>query len=75
MATIESHRDDKSVEYRHGGEEFIYVMAGDLELTLGGKNPRPQKKEACIYFNSDIPHTLKSLLNEPTRCLVMLYTV
>jgi len=74
MVTIESHRDHKPVEYRHEGEEFIYVMAGDLALTLGGK-VHVLKKEECIHFNSDIPHKLKSLSNEPTRCLVMLYTV
>jgi quercetin dioxygenase-like cupin family protein len=33
------------------------------------------KKGESIHFNSDIPHKLKSLSNEPTRCLVMLYTV
>lgn len=32
-------------------------------------------KGESIHFNSDIPHKLKSLSNEPTRCLVMLYTV
>jgi electron transfer flavoprotein alpha subunit len=74
MVTIESHRDHKPVEYRHEGEEFIYVMSGELELTLGGKI-HVLKKEECIHFNSDIPHKLKSLSNEPTRCLVMLYTV
>jgi len=74
MVTIESHHAHKPVEYRHEGEEFIYVMDGDLELTLGGKI-HVLKKEECIHFNSDIPHKLKSLSNEPTRCLVMLYTV
>ncbi len=74
MVTIESHHAHKPVEYRHEGEEFIYVMEGDLELTLGGKI-HILKKGECIHFNSDIPHKLKSLSNEPTRCLVMLYTV
>ncbi len=74
MVTIASQHAHKPVEYRHEGEEFIYVMAGDLELTLGGKI-HVLKKEECIHFNSDIPHMLKSLSNEPTRCLVMLYTV
>lgn len=74
MVTIESHHAHKPVEYRHEGEEFIYVMEGDLELTLGGK-PRVLKKGESIHFNSDTPHKLKSLSNESTRCLVMLYTV
>ena len=71
---IESHHAHKPVEYKHEGEEFIYVMDGDLEFTLGGKI-HVLKKGECIHFNSDIPHRLKSLSNEPTRCLVMLYTV
>ncbi len=74
MVTIESHHSHKPVEYRHEGEEFIYVMEGDLEFVLGGK-PHVLKKGESIHFNSDIPHKLKSLSNEPTRCLVMLYTV
>ena len=74
MVTIESHHAHKPVEYKHEGEEFIYVMDGDLEFTLGGKI-HVLKKGECIHFNSDIPHRLKSLSNEPTRCLVMLYTV
>ena len=74
MVTIESHHVHKPVEYRHEGEEFIYVMEGDLEFVLGGK-PHVLKKGESIHFNSDIPHKLKSLSNEPTRCLVMLYTV
>ncbi len=74
MITIESHHAHKPVEYRHEGEEFIYVMEGDLEFVLGGK-VHVLKKGESIHFNSDIPHKLKSLSNEPTRCLVMLYTV
>ncbi len=74
MVTIESHHAHKPVEYRHEGEEFIFVMEGDLEFVLGGK-PHVLKKGESIHFNSDIPHKLKSLSNEPTRCLVMLYTV
>jgi len=74
MVTIESHHAHKPVEYKHEGEEFIYVMEGDLEFTLGGRIHLLKKGES-IHFNSDIPHKLKSLSNEPTRCLVMLYTL
>jgi len=74
MITIESQHDHKPVEYKHEGEEFIFVMEGDLQFTLGGK-VHVLKEGECIHFNSDIPHKLKSLSNDPTRCLVMLYTV
>lgn len=74
MITIEAHRDHKPVAYKHEGEEFIFVMEGDLELTLGNR-PHVLKTGESIHFNSDVPHKLKSLSNEPTRCLVVLYTV
>ena len=74
MITIESRQIHKPVEYKHEGEEFIYVMDGELEVMLGGK-PHHLKTDESIHFNSDIPHKLKSLSNEDTRCLVILYTV
>lgn len=73
MVTIESRQAHKPVAYKHEGEEFIYVMEGDLELTLGGK-VRKLKQNESIRFNSEIPHKLKSLSDKPTRCLVVLYT-
>jgi len=74
MITIESRQNHKPVEYKHEGEEFIYVMEGELEVMLGGKMHH-LKTDESIHFNSDVPHKLKSLSNEDTRCLVILYTV
>ncbi len=74
MVTIQSEHTHRPVEYKHEGEEFIYVMEGDLEFTLGGK-VQVLKPGECIRFNSDIPHKLKSLSKDNTRCLVILYTV
>jgi electron transfer flavoprotein alpha subunit/transcriptional regulator with XRE-family HTH domain len=73
MITIEPRQLHKPVEYKHAGEEFIFVMEGDLELTLDGKAHNLKAGES-IHFNSDLHHKLKSLSNEPTRCLVVLYT-
>jgi len=74
MITIEAKQTHKPVEYKHEGEEFIYVMDGELELTLGGTRHHLKPGES-IHFNSEIPHKLKSLSNKDTRCLVTLYTV
>ena len=74
MVTIDPHLAHKPVAYKHEGEEFIYVVAGDLEFTLGSKVHRLKSGES-IHFNSDIPHKLKSVSNEPTKCLVVLYTI
>jgi electron transfer flavoprotein alpha subunit len=73
MITIEPGQDHKPVEYKHEGEEFIYVMEGSLELTLDNKKNHLKVGES-MHFNSEIPHKLKNLCNETTRCLVILYT-
>ncbi|MBW2120086.1 MAG: FAD-binding protein [Deltaproteobacteria bacterium] len=74
MVTIESQHAHKPVAYKHEGEEFIFVMEGALEFTLG-KKAHHLKEGESIHFNSNIPHKLKSLSNKPTRCLVILYTI
>lgn len=74
MVTIEPHDTHKPVAYKHEGEEFIYVISGALELTLDKKN-HVLKPGEHQHFNSYIPHRLKNLSNEATRCLVVLYTI
>jgi electron transfer flavoprotein alpha subunit len=74
MVTIEPHHDHKPVAYKHEGEEFIFVMEGELQFTLGSK-VHTLKKGESIHFHSSTPHTLKSLSAEVTRCLVILYTI
>lgn len=74
MVTIEPLLAHKPVAYKHEGEEFIFVMSGDLEFTLGSKVHKLKAGES-IHFNSDVPHKLKSISNEPTKCLVVLYTI
>ena len=73
MITIEAKQTHKPVAYKHEGEEFVFVMAGTLELTLGNR-PHKLKTGESLNFNSEIPHKLKSLGHEETRCLVVLYT-
>jgi electron transfer flavoprotein alpha subunit len=73
MIVIEPKQAHKPVAYKHEGEEFVFVMEGELELTVGGKVYELQPGESQ-HFNSEVPHKLRSLSDEVTRCLVMLYT-
>jgi len=72
--TIESRQTHKPVAYKHEGEEFMYVIEGHVELSLGGKI-QDFKPGESIHFHSNIPHKLKNLSNETTRLLVILYTI
>ena len=74
MVSIEPHHDHKPVAYKHEGEEFIFVMEGELQFVLGSK-VHTLKKGESIHFHSSTPHKLKSLSSELTRCLVILYTI
>ena len=73
MVTIEPKQAHKPVAYKHEGEEFLFVMEGGLRLTLGNKTHHLKSGES-IHFNSEVPHKLKSISNELTRCLAVLYT-
>jgi electron transfer flavoprotein alpha subunit len=73
LVTIEPHLAHKPVAYKHEGEEFIFVMAGQLEFTLGSK-VHMLKAGECIHFNSDTPHKLRNPSAEQTQCLVVLDT-
>ena len=74
MITIEPNQAHRPVAYKHEGEEFIFVMEGLLEFKLGNK-VHVLKPGESIHFNSDTHHKLKSMSNETTRCLVVLYTL
>jgi len=74
LITIDPKQIHKPVAYKHEGEEFIFVLAGDLEITLGSKNHLLHPGES-LHFNSDTPHKLRSISNVETRCLVVLYTI
>jgi len=74
MVSIEPHLTHKPVAYKHEGEEFIFVMNGELEFSLGA-NTHVLKTGESIHFNSDLPHKLKNPTAEITQCLVVVYTI
>jgi DNA-binding transcriptional MerR regulator/quercetin dioxygenase-like cupin family protein len=45
--------------YTHDGEEFIYVLRGDLSITVGNEHYRLKSGDS-FYFESAIPHRWKN---------------
>lgn len=54
--------------YTHEGEEFIYVLSGDLEITLHGE-VHLLKPGDSFYFESSTPHRWKNPGREQTVVL------
>lgn len=62
-------RDDMSV---HEGEEFIYILEGELEVTLD-QNKEVLLPGDSIYYNGSIPHTLKCHKDVPAKIVAVIY--
>ncbi len=73
MVTIEPKEHHKIVEYKHPGEEFIFVFKGELEVTLGNKVFHLKQGES-IHFDSETKHKLRNLSEEKCELIVTLYT-
>ena len=73
MVTIEPREKHRIVEYKHPGEEFIFVYRGELELTLGNKVLHLKQGET-IHFDSETKHKLRNILDEKCELIVTLYT-
>ncbi|MBF0387708.1 MAG: helix-turn-helix transcriptional regulator [Candidatus Omnitrophica bacterium] len=54
--------------YSHYGQEFVLVLKGSLEITLGDKT-HIVKKGDSIYFNSSTPHSFKNMFKGQTEAL------
>jgi electron transfer flavoprotein alpha subunit len=73
MVTIEPREKHKIVEYKHPGEEFIFVYKGELELTLGDRVHHLRQGET-IHFDSETKHKLQNISDERCELIVTLYT-
>jgi len=70
---IEPVSDHKGVSYQHEGEEFIYVLKGKIEVTVGD-NKNVLNPENSLHFNSSIVHKLRNVSSEKAEMVVVLYT-
>jgi len=56
----------------HEGEEFIFVMDGEIEI-LYGKEKYLLKKGDSIYYDSIVPHDLHAFGETPAKILAVIY--
>src|SRR4030066_2525229 len=73
LVTIDAKQDHKMVEYKHEGEEFLYVLKGHIEVMVG-ESQNLLKKGQTLHFDSGIAHKLRNLSEEEAKLLVGIYT-
>lgn len=56
----------------HEGEEFIYVLAGTVQIQYG-KAVYDLEPGESIYYDSVVPHDVHTLGDEPARILAVVY--
>ncbi len=56
----------------HAGEEFLYVLSGEVAVHLGNLSD-VLKEGDCIYYNSTTPHYVHSAREEEAILLVVIH--
>jgi transcriptional regulator with XRE-family HTH domain len=56
----------------HEGEEFIYVLSGEIEV-LYGKDIYRLKTGDCIYYDSIVPHHVHSARDAEAKVVAVIY--
>ncbi len=70
--TVEPMTEFKGVGYIHEGEEFVYVLAGKVEIKVGDHINKLKKGES-LHFNSGIRHNLVNPGKDTADLLVVIY--
>ena len=70
--TIEAQKDHEGVGYQHEGEEFVYVLKGNVEITVGEHVNRLDEGDS-LHFNSGIRHRMRNLSDDAAEMLVVVY--
>jgi len=73
LVTLEPKKEHERVEYKHEGEEFVYVLQGRVELQVG-PDATVLRKGAAFHFDSGHAHTLKNLSSKQSKLVVVVYT-
>ena len=57
---------DPQGDFHHGGQEFIYMLSGRMEMSIGEQRLRMRRGDA-LYFDSSRPHSTRIIGKRPAR--------
>ena len=71
--TVGSQQQHEGVGYQHEGEEFVYVLQGQVEVQVG-EHVNKLKAGDSLHFNSNIRHQMRNPGDTPTEMIVVVYS-
>lgn len=71
--TIEAQQEHSGVGYHHEGEEFVYVLKGNIEVSVG-EHVNALVAGDSLHFNSGIQHNLKNTGDGTAELIVVIYS-
>jgi quercetin dioxygenase-like cupin family protein len=72
LVTLEAAETEEE-RSTHDGQEFIFVLQGQMEVRLGEEIHILDAGDA-IYYDSTVPHLVKTRGKKTTKILAVLYT-
>ncbi|MBW2094164.1 MAG: cupin domain-containing protein [Deltaproteobacteria bacterium] len=73
IVEIEPRDERNTPVYQHAGEEFLFVLEGEMEFR-GDDQVIVLRAGDSLYFDSKIPHALRGLKGKKVRVLAVIYT-
>lgn len=70
---VEAQQAHKGVGFQHEGEEFVYVLNGTIEVTVGD-HVNSLKTGDSLHFNSGVKHDLKNTGETDAELIVVVYS-
>jgi len=64
---------EETAVFQHEGEEFLYVLEGTHEFIYGDQRYIMEEGD-CVYFDSEVPHTGRSLGPKRAKLLAVMYS-
>ena len=72
LITVDAMKAHQGVGYQHEGEEFVYVIKGTIEVSVGDHINRLKKGDS-LHFNSGIRHLMRNTGKTDAELLVVIY--
>ncbi|MBI5062740.1 MAG: helix-turn-helix transcriptional regulator [Desulfatitalea sp.] len=69
---VKAMQEHQGVGYQHEGEEFVYVLKGRIEVTVGDHVNRLETGDS-LHFNSGIQHHMRNTGKQDAELMVVVY--